>query len=49
MMLKGQYPLLRNKEITMAIAESDGAKINTETANLSWNIKFLSLETKKFV
>lgn len=47
LLLKDQYPLSSNKEITIDLLESDGAKINAETAILSWNIKLGTAETKK--
>lgn len=47
LLLKDQYPLSSNKEITIDLLESDGAKINAETAILSWNIKLGAAETKK--
>ena len=47
MLLKDQYPMSPDKEIEVELLESDGAKINTETGILTWNLNLKSLETKK--
>ena len=47
MLLKDQYPLTPDKEIEVELLESEGAKINTETGVLTWNLNLKSLETKK--
>lgn len=46
-LLKDQYPLSSNKEITVELLESDRAKVNEETGLLSWQLKLDSNETKK--
>jgi uncharacterized protein (TIGR02231 family) len=46
LLLKDQYPLSPDKEIEIELKESDGAKINTETGILTWNLKLKSNETK---
>ena len=47
MLLKDQNPMSPDKEIEVELLESDGAKINTETGILTWNLNLKSLETKK--
>jgi uncharacterized protein (TIGR02231 family) len=47
MLLKDQYPMSPDKEIEVELLESDGAKINTETGILTWNLNLKSQETKK--
>ncbi len=47
MLLKDQYPMSPDKEIEIELLESDGAKINTETGILTWNLNLKTLETKK--
>jgi uncharacterized protein (TIGR02231 family) len=46
LLLKDQYPLSSDKEIEIELKESDGAKINTETGILTWNLKLKPNETK---
>jgi len=46
LLLKDQYPLSSDKEIEIELNESDGAKINTETGILTWNLKLKPNETK---
>lgn len=46
LLLKDQYPLSPDKEIEIELKESDGAKINTETGILTWNLKLKPNETK---
>jgi TonB-dependent SusC/RagA subfamily outer membrane receptor len=48
MLLKDQYPLSTDKEITVELLDKDGAKANEETGILSWEIKLKPNETKKY-
>ena len=48
MMLKDQYPLSTDKEITIELLDKDGAKSNEETGVLTWEIKLKPNETKKY-
>ncbi|WP_353168218.1 DUF4139 domain-containing protein [Flavobacterium sp.] len=48
MLLKDQYPLSTDKEITVELLDKDGAKVNEETGVLSWEIKLRPNETKKY-
>ncbi|WP_396165942.1 DUF4139 domain-containing protein [Flavobacterium sp.] len=48
MLLKDQYPLSTDKEITVELLDKDGAKANEETGVLSWEIKLRPNETKKY-
>lgn len=48
MLLKDQYPLSTDKEITVELLDKDGAKANEETGVLSWEIKLKPNETKKY-
>jgi uncharacterized protein (TIGR02231 family) len=48
MLLKDQYPLSTDKEITVELLDKDGAKANEETGDLSWEIKLRPNETKKY-
>lgn len=48
MLLKDQYPLSTDKEITVELLEKDGAKENEETGILTWEIKLKPNETKKY-
>ncbi|MBF6641628.1 DUF4139 domain-containing protein [Flavobacterium sp. J49] len=47
MLLKDQYPLSPDKDIEIELTESSGAKINTETGILTWDLKLQPNETKK--
>ncbi len=47
LLLKDQYPLISDKEITVELLQSDSAKINLETGILTWQLKLLPAETKK--
>lgn len=47
LMLKDQYPLSTDKEVEIELKESDGAKINTETGILTWDLNLKPNETKK--
>jgi uncharacterized protein (TIGR02231 family) len=48
MLLKDQYPLSTDKEITIELLDKDGAKENEETGVLTWEIKLKPNETKKY-
>jgi len=48
MLLKDQYPLSTDKEITVELLDKDSAKANEETGVLSWEIKLRPNETKKY-
>jgi len=48
MLLKDQYPLSTDKEITVELLDKDGAKENEETGVLTWEIKLKPNETKKY-
>jgi uncharacterized protein (TIGR02231 family) len=48
LLLKDQYPLSTNKEIEVELLQSDGAKINTETGILTWQLQLKANENKKF-
>jgi len=48
LLLKDQYPLSTNKEIEVELLQSDGAKINTETGILTWQLQLKPNENKKF-
>nr|WP_294774355.1 DUF4139 domain-containing protein [uncultured Flavobacterium sp.] len=47
MLLKDQYPLSPDKDIEIELTESSGAKVNTETGILTWDLKLQPNETKK--
>ena len=46
-LLKDQYPISTDKEMTVELLQSDKAKINAETGILSWDLKLSPNETKK--
>lgn len=48
LLLKDQYPLSTNKEIEVELLQSDGAKVNTETGILTWQLQLKPNESKKF-
>ncbi len=48
MLLKDQYPISTDKEITIELIEKDKAEENIETGVLTWNIKLQPNETKKY-
>lgn len=48
MLLKDQYPLSTDKEMTVELLNKDGAKANEETGVLTWEIKLKPNETKKY-
>lgn len=47
MLLKDQYPLSPDKDIEIELTERSGAKVNTETGILTWDLKLQPNETKK--
>ncbi|UMY66548.1 DUF4139 domain-containing protein [Flavobacterium sp. HJ-32-4] len=47
LMLKDQYPLSTDKEMEIELKQSDGAKVNTETGILTWELELKPNETKK--
>jgi len=47
MLLKDQYPLSTDKEVTIELLEDGKAKVNTETGILTWELKLTPNETKK--
>lgn len=47
MKLEDQYPLSTDKEIEIELKEKDGAKVNTETGILTWELDLKPNETKK--
>jgi uncharacterized protein (TIGR02231 family) len=47
LLLKDQYPLSPDKEIEIELLQNDGAKVNTETGILSWDLDLKPNETKK--
>jgi uncharacterized protein (TIGR02231 family) len=46
-LVKDQYPLSTDKEIEVELLESSGAKEDTETGLLEWEVKLKPGETKK--
>lgn len=47
LLLKDQYPLSSDKEIEIELLQNDGAKVNTETGILTWDLDLKANETKK--
>lgn len=47
-LLKDQYPLSTDKDVTIELLDSSKAKINNETGILTWDIKLKPNETQKF-
>lgn len=47
LLLKDQYPISTDKEITVELLEKDRAKVNEETGILTWDLKLGANETKK--
>lgn len=47
LLLKDQYPLSPDKDIEIELLQSDGAKVNTETGILTWDLNLKPNETKK--
>jgi uncharacterized protein (TIGR02231 family) len=48
MLLKDQYPISTDKEITIELLDNGKAKVNLETGILTWDIKLGAGETKKY-
>lgn len=48
LLLKDQYPISTDKEITIELLDNGKAKVNTETGILTWDVKLGAGETKKF-
>ena len=48
MLLKDQYPISTDKEITIELLDNGKAKVNPETGILTWDLKLAAGETKKF-
>ena len=48
MLLKDQYPISTDKEITIELLDNGKAKVNPETGILTWDLKLGAGETKKF-
>ncbi|MEC4003333.1 DUF4139 domain-containing protein [Flavobacterium sp. SUN052] len=47
MLLKDQYPLSTDKEITIELLDDGKAQVNTETGIMTWKLKLAANETKK--
>ncbi|TGD57557.1 DUF4139 domain-containing protein [Flavobacterium humi] len=47
MLLKDQYPISTDKEIEVELKDKDGAKVNTETGILTWELDLKPNETRK--
>lgn len=47
LMLKDQYPISTDKDIEITLLKDDGAKVNSETGVLTWELKVNPGETKK--
>ena len=47
LLLKDQYPLSADKEVTIELLQSDNAKINIETGILTWQMQLNPGESKK--
>ncbi|MBN8640645.1 MAG: DUF4139 domain-containing protein [Flavobacteriales bacterium] len=47
LLLKDQYPLSTDKDITIELLDDGKAKVNTETGILTWELKLAPNETKK--
>jgi uncharacterized protein (TIGR02231 family) len=47
MLLKDQFPISTDKEITIEVLEKDRAKVNEETGIMTWDLKLAPNETKK--
>ena len=48
MLLKDQYPISTDKEITIELLDNGKAKVNLETGILTWDVKLGAGETKKY-
>ncbi len=47
LLLKDQYPLSTDKDMTVEVLEKSNAKVNEETGVLSWDLKLAPNESKK--
>jgi len=47
MILKDQYPLSSDKEVTIELLDDGKASVNAETGIMTWNLKLSPNETKK--
>lgn len=47
MLLKDQYPLSSDKDITIEVLDDGNTKVNTETGIMTWELKLAPNETKK--
>ncbi|HLA56139.1 MAG TPA: DUF4139 domain-containing protein [Flavobacterium sp.] len=47
MLLKDQYPISPDKDVTVTLLQSDRAQVSDETGMLSWELKLAPNETKK--
>ena len=47
LLLKDQYPLSQDKEVEIELLQSDGARVNSETGILTWDLDLKPNETKK--
>ena len=47
LLLKDQYPLSTDKEISIELLDDGKAKVNAETGILTWDLKLQANETKK--
>ena len=48
LLLKDQYPISTDKEITIELIDNGKAKVNTETGILTWDTKLNAGESKKY-
>jgi len=48
LLLKDQYPISTDKEITIELLDNGKAKVNVETGILTWDVKLSAGETKKY-
>jgi uncharacterized protein affecting Mg2+/Co2+ transport len=48
LLLKDQYPISTDKEITVDLLDNGKAKVNAETGILTWDIKLNAGESKKY-
>ena len=48
LLLKDQYPISTDKEITIELTDNGKAKVNTETGILTWDTKLNAGESKKY-
>jgi len=48
LLLKDQFPISTDQEITVELLEHNNAKVNKETGILNWEVKLAPFESKKF-